>query len=313
LDISDCDLRTIFSESSADFRFDNILQKLKVLNVSNNELERVFLSDLFKMGSLNVFDVSNNHLRCDNEFKSLMKYLGQKKVKSGSLGVGENAELNSDAVTITEFVTNPWEEFSNVLCKKAATKKVIDTNQKKVEDSDSEYDDDDDLDEDNEVLDREIDENENEDAESNYDEEDERIIEQLENNREIKLGNKGHKGIKDKEFLAEEVRKGDELDDDIVDLDEDDLDILFDKRRPYLAYGEISIYNYLKPILIIVFAVLALLIIIGKIVSVMMRRRGERYRQALLASKNSIVYQKLSEEIGPTTPKFNRYAPINQV
>lgn len=80
LDISDCDLRTIFAESSADFRFDNILQKLKVLNVSNNELERVFLSDLVKMGSLNVFDVSNNHLRCDNDFKSLMKWLGQKKV-----------------------------------------------------------------------------------------------------------------------------------------------------------------------------------------------------------------------------------------
>lgn len=98
-----------------------------------------------------------------------------------------------------------------------------------------------------------------------------------------------------------------------IPVDENNFDILFDKRRPYLNYGQISIYNYLKPILIIVFAVLALLIIIGKIVSVMMRRRGERYRQALLASKNSIVYQKLSEDIGPTTPKFNRYAPINQV
>lgn len=85
MDISDCDLRTIFAESSADFRFDNILQKLKVLNVSNNELERVFLSDLSKMGNLNVFDVSNNHLRCDNDFKSLMKWLGQKKVISLSI------------------------------------------------------------------------------------------------------------------------------------------------------------------------------------------------------------------------------------
>lgn len=140
------------------------------------------------------------------------------QIKSGSLGVGENAELSSDAVTITEFVANPWEEFSNALCKKEASKKVIDTNQKKVEDSDSEYDDDD-LDEDNEVLDRVIDENEDEDTESNYDEEDERIIERLENNREIKLGNKGHKGIKDKEFVAEEVPKGDELDDDIVDCE----------------------------------------------------------------------------------------------
>ncbi|XP_037034637.1 podocan-like [Bradysia coprophila] len=315
LDISDCDLRTIFAESKPVFQFDNILLKLKFLNVSNNELERIYLSDLYTMRNLSVFDISNNRLRCDTEFKSVMQWLGTTKIKSGSLGVGENAELSSDAVTITEFVANPWKEFADALCKKEANKKVIDTNRGKIEDSESEYDEDD-LDEDNEVLDRDIDESEDEDAESNYDDEDERILDQLENNREIKLGNKAHKGIKDKEFLAEEVRKDEELDDDIVDLDESDetdFDILFDKQRPYLAYGQISIYNYLKPILIIVFTVLALLIIIGKIVSMMMRRRGERYRQALLASKNSIVYQKLSEEIGPTTPKFNRYAPINQV
>lgn len=121
-------------------------------------------------------------------------------------------------------MTNPWEEFTNALCKKEAdmkaNKKVIDTNKEKVEDSDSdsEYDDDD-IDEDNEVLDRDLDESDDDDVESSYDEEDERIIEQLENNREIKLGNKGHKRIKDKEFLAEEVRKGDELDDDIVDCE----------------------------------------------------------------------------------------------
>lgn len=73
-------------------------------------------------------------------------------------------------------------------------------------------------------------------------------------------------------------------------------------------------YGYLLPILIIVTSVIVVLLLVGKVMSVLMRRRGERYRQAILASKNSIVYQKLSEEIhGPTTPKFHRYAPINQV
>lgn len=141
-------------------------------------------------------------------------------MKSGSLGIGENAELNTDAVSITEFIANPWEEFLKSVCKKESeglkpNKKVIDTDQGKIEDSDSQYDDDDD----NEVLGNEENEDDDDDGEeSTYDEEDERIIEQLENNREIKLGNKGgHKGIKEKEFLAEEVRKSDELADDIDD------------------------------------------------------------------------------------------------
>lgn len=73
-------------------------------------------------------------------------------------------------------------------------------------------------------------------------------------------------------------------------------------------------YRYMIPILIILFSVLALLVLVVKMVVVMKHRRGERYRQALLASKNSIIYQKLSEEINtPQTPKFHRYSPISQV
>lgn len=65
------------------------------------------------------------------------------------------------------------------------------------------------------------------------------------------------------------------------------------------------------PYILILMAVLIVLGMIALIVSQFMHRRGERYRQALLASKNSIIYQKLSEEIhAPQTPKFHRYAPI---
>lgn len=68
------------------------------------------------------------------------------------------------------------------------------------------------------------------------------------------------------------------------------------------------------PFLLLLIAILATMVLVTRIISLLMHRRGERYRQALLASKNSIIYQKLSEEItAPQTPKIHRYAPINQV
>lgn len=72
-------------------------------------------------------------------------------------------------------------------------------------------------------------------------------------------------------------------------------------------------YHYLAPILITIITVLLVMVLVVKLITLLMHRRYERYREALLASKNSIIYQKLSEDIGPTTPKVHRYAPINQV
>lgn len=104
-------------------------------------------------------------------------------------------------------------------------------------------------------------------------------------------------------------------DDDEEDEDDDDDD---EYEERIIEHGRIYYggYKFLVPVIIIVTCVLILLLAIAKIISMIMRKRGERYRMSLLqAHKNSIVYQKLTEDIvppkEPKQPKVHRYAPIS--
>lgn len=121
---------------------------------------------------------------------------------------------------------------------------------------------------------------------------------------------------KDKFLLNKLLLDGDNDDDDDDDEDNDDDD---DSEEIIIERGRIYYngYTYFIPALIMVTCVIIFLLAVGKFVSLMMRKRGERYRMALLASKNSIVYQKLSEDIIKSNPckqpKIHKYSPINQV
>ncbi|XP_022217785.2 uncharacterized protein LOC111071009 [Drosophila obscura] len=98
------------------------------------------------------------------------------------------------------------------------------------------------------------------------------------------------------------------------DSDEEEIFI----ERGHIYYGGYN-YNYLIPMILVISCVVLILLAIAKVVIMVLRKRGERYRMALLASKNSFVYQKLSEDIvkpaskEPKQPKVHRYAPIDQV
>lgn len=103
-------------------------------------------------------------------------------------------------------------------------------------------------------------------------------------------------------------------------INEDEFEEIFDE----LEKKEVSQAEFMRTwgtIVIFTLCCLILVIIIVRLATMLLDKRHERYRQAILASKNSFVYQKLSEEIGggghpgkaPSIPKVHRYQPIQQV
>lgn len=85
LDISSCDLEEIWSESiTANLPTSTVLKNLKLLNVSNNNIVHARHTHFSSMEKLEVLDLSNNHLHCDDGFKNLIKWLNDHKVSSTS-------------------------------------------------------------------------------------------------------------------------------------------------------------------------------------------------------------------------------------
>lgn len=241
-------------------------------------------------------------------------------------------KLTTDAPRKVAAVTKPKQELTYAIDDggleseddgpDADDDEIVDSINDKANEND-EYDDDDGPDDDEEVAEKEVKLTasvvdhgiqvtevekpklqavDNADKDSEYSEEDEDDDDDDEED-EDDVADKTKKNVVDAQ-IDDDNDSGDD-DDDGDDEDDDSFESL---RVTYMQYG------YLVPMLLVVGSVFVIMLSVAKIVSVMMRRRGERYRQALLASKNSIVYQKLSEEIGaPVTPKFHRYAPIEQV
>lgn len=94
----------------------------------------------------------------------------------------------------------------------------------------------------------------------------------------------------------------------ILGGDDNDDDDDNDETEEVVIEEAATNYRFIWPMLIVMLSITVVLLVIMNAVAFCMRKRGERYRKALLMSKNnSIVYQKLSEEITPQTPKIHRY------
>ncbi|XP_062544333.1 uncharacterized protein LOC134211470 isoform X2 [Armigeres subalbatus] len=303
LDVSDCDLRTVWETSAPSAKNVKVLPNLKLLNASYNEISTVYVSDLESMTSLRVLDIRNNSLKCNPYLKTLMKWLGTKKVSLGDSSKEQrtHAELNA-YITDNSAPLLEMSQFVQEICgsgKNGKDSPVV------IKDSELDEDDDEDIEEDESEDDDDYSDEQNNTSNSDvvdsrdnanelYDEDD--LEDDSEEDRIIEVAN----GV---QTIGQTILTGsgrdDPLDEEVVILD----------RNAMLEISALWL-----PIFLIALGIVVLCMAISKTFAFMMRKRGERYRQALLASKNSIVYQKLTEDIvAPKTPKVHRYAPIQQV
>ncbi|XP_017054060.1 uncharacterized protein LOC108096727 [Drosophila ficusphila] len=190
-------------------------------------------------------------------------------------------------------------------------------------DYDSEEDDDDD-DDDNDDDDDDNDDDRFEEAKKNAKKSESDKAFNTFVNKELKPVLKDD-GVKVEEVeMSKEPRDKFLLDKFGFDSDSEELDSE-EYTEKVIYHGQLS-YDLVVPVIIVSFCLLMIVLSIARVIYVVLRKRGERYRMALMKnSKNNFVYQKLSEEIvKPTSkdqkqpkhqkqPKVHRYAPINQV
>lgn len=261
------------------------------------------------MTSLRVLDIRNNTLKCNPHFKALIKWLGSKKVSLADSTKEQrtHAELNA-YITDNSAPLVEWSQFAQEICQPAKSGKISPVVLKDTElDEDEDDDDDDDIEEDESEDEDDYSEEQNtknenvvdsKDELDQYYDEEESIKDKMNENENVIDAVNDIQKIEEA-ILGGNGRSDDPLQEEVVILDGSTL---------------LQISGLWLPILCIAMGIVVIIVAVSRILAIMMRKRGERYRQALLASKNSIVYQKLTEDIvAPQTPKVHRYAPIQQV
>ncbi|XP_058167791.1 uncharacterized protein LOC131282370 [Anopheles ziemanni] len=329
LDISDCDLRTLWEDSSLNAKREEVLPNLRRLNASYNEIAEVFVSDLQSMAKLRVLDIRNNTLSCTDNLQPLINWLQKKQISMADNGQDHVTHAEMNVLRTDNSVSlKQWSQFAWEICQGGSggdPDKTLTYSETEEDYDDDDEDDDDDADTDADVLaktsksNKVVDSKNNEllddyssesvdsdsaDSEDDDDEDEqerENILDDVKGIQKIEeeiLTGKHHLDVMDDDSEYEDDSEGTNADDVVI-----------------LESGTFyAVSSFWIVVACILFGLSMILLVVVKVLTVVMKRRGERYRQALLASKNSFVYQKLTEDVAaPKTPKVHRYAPINQV
>uniref|UniRef100_A0A182MSZ5 Uncharacterized protein n=1 Tax=Anopheles culicifacies TaxID=139723 RepID=A0A182MSZ5_9DIPT len=338
LDISDCDLRNIWDDSAVKAKREEVLPNLKRLNASYNRIEEVFVSDVETMAKLRVLDIRNNSLSCNERLPTLIDWLQKKQISMADEHV-THAEMNV-LRTDNSATLKQWGQFVWEICQGGNGDP---DNTLSYSETEEDYDEDDEDDSDgadadvlaetkdksNKIVDskNQLDEYSNESVDNDSEDNDDADSEDEDEDEDEDDDNDDDEDeVQERENILDATNGIQRIEQDILTgkhsfVDEEDEDEYEDDNEGsnvdevvILENASFTLSTVAITIGCIVIASSIVVLVVAKIIAIFFKRRGERYRQALLASKNSFVYQKLTEDIAaPKTPKVHRYEPINQV
>ncbi|GJQ65775.1 hypothetical protein Trydic_g11950 [Trypoxylus dichotomus] len=108
LDISNNGIQQIWKSNTKNIT----IQPLSVLNLADNKLIKISVSDLEVVPNLKVLNLNNNNLECTEELKASVKWLNMRTVIHSSLGM--NADLTMDQMMT--YTDTYWNDLYNSIC-----------------------------------------------------------------------------------------------------------------------------------------------------------------------------------------------------
>lgn len=113
LDITECELSSLFVDNNGDKKY-RFFDTLRYLNVSFNQIKTLAKSDIDNFKNLKTIDFRNNPIKCNEDFKKLIKYLTKNNVYS------KRSEHNSEIAKEYDIDTHSimkWETVAKNICK----------------------------------------------------------------------------------------------------------------------------------------------------------------------------------------------------
>lgn len=113
LDISECELNSLFIDNNGNKKY-RFFDTLRYLNVSFNQIKTLAKTDVDSFKNLKTIDFTNNPIKCNDDFKKLIKYLTKNNIYSKRSD--HTSEIAKEYDIDTHSIMK-WETVAKNICK----------------------------------------------------------------------------------------------------------------------------------------------------------------------------------------------------